>query len=56
MKLVVSAITALVLGTAVLSTSASAQPNCRWHGVNHCSYNHGGHHGYWQHGHYYSYR
>jgi hypothetical protein len=50
MKLVLSAVTALVLGTAVMTTSASAQPHCWWHGVNHC-YVH--HHGYWYHGHYY---
>jgi hypothetical protein len=55
MKLVVPAITALVLGTAVMTTSASAQPHCWWHGVNHCYPHHDWHHGYWYHSHYYSY-
>lgn len=57
MKLVLSAITALVIGTAVMTTSASAQPHCWWNGVNHCNYHHSWHygdwhHGYWHHGHY----
>jgi len=57
MKIALSAITALVLGTAMLTTSASAQPRCWWNGVNHCYYHHGWHHhGYWHHDHYYWYR
>ena len=53
MKFVLPAITALILGTAVMTTSASAQPHCWWHGVNHCYPHHDWHHGYWSHGHYY---
>ena len=62
MKLVLSALAALVLGTAVLSTDASAQPRCWWNGVNHCYYNHHGwqhgwhHNGYWHNGHWSYYR
>jgi hypothetical protein len=48
MKLVLSALAAFVLGTAVLSIDASAQPRCWWNGVNHCYHNHGWHHG-WDH-------
>ena len=33
MKIVLSAISALVLGTVMLTTSASAQPRCWWNGV-----------------------
>ena len=61
MKLVLSVLAALVLGTAVLSTDASAQECCWWNGVNHCYYNHGWHHGwyhnrYWHNGHWSYYR
>jgi hypothetical protein len=56
MKLVLSTITPLVLGSAVITTSASAQPRCWWHGVNHCYYHLDWHYGYWHHGHDYWYR
>jgi hypothetical protein len=56
MKLVLPAIISLVLGTAVVTTSALAQPHCWWHGVNHCAYHHDWHHGDWHHSHDYWYR
>ena len=62
MKLVLSALAALVLGAAVMSTHAAAQPRCWWNGVNHCYYNnHGWHHGwyhqrYWHEGRWSYYR
>jgi hypothetical protein len=56
MKIVMSALVALLLGTAVMSTDASAQPRCWYHGYNHCSaspywrsYSNGHHYGWWRH-------
>jgi hypothetical protein len=49
MKLVLSALAALVLGAAVMSTDAAAQPRCWWNGVNHCYNNHGWHYGSYHH-------
>jgi hypothetical protein len=48
MKIVISAVVALALGTAVMSTDASAQPRCWYNGYNHCYNGHGWrHHAYW---------
>jgi hypothetical protein len=48
MKIVLSTLAALVLGTAVMSTDASAQPRCWYSGYNHC-YSNDHHYGWWRH-------
>jgi hypothetical protein len=48
MKIVISALVALLLGAAVMSTEASAQPRCWYNGYNHC-YTNGHHYGWWRH-------
>ena len=48
MKIVMSALIALLLAAAVMSTDASAQPRCWYNGYNHC-YSNGYHHGWWRH-------
>jgi hypothetical protein len=48
MKIVISVLVALLLGTAAMATDASAQPGCWYNGYNHC-YSSGHHYGWWRH-------
>jgi hypothetical protein len=53
MKIIVAALIAFLLGSALISTEAEAR--CWWNGYNHCRYyGHGYyHHGYYRHGYWY---
>jgi hypothetical protein len=58
MKIIIGALTAFLLGTALISTEAEAR--CWWDGYNHCRYyghgyyhHYGWHHGYYHHGYWY---
>ncbi len=53
MKIIVAALIAFFLGTAL--TSSEAEARCWWNGYNHCRYYHNGWHrgyGYYYHGYY----
>jgi hypothetical protein len=57
MRIIVAALVAFLLGSALISTEAEAR--CWWNGYNHCRYygdgyyHHGWHHGYYRHGYWY---
>jgi len=49
MRIIVAALVAFLLGSALISTEAEAR--CWWNGYNHCRYyGHGYYHGYYRHG------
>jgi hypothetical protein len=51
MKMIIGALVAFLLGSALASTKAEAR--CWWNGYNHCRYHHGYyHHGWYAHGYY----